>query len=302
MRKQKKNRNPVGGNDLFGCCYLRCRGIFSTLFYNGNRASLADGICLCRSDRLACQTEYAGMRQSVMSHHTLVTLVAVSALTLLFIWQPAPIKAILGLSNNVGAALDRFDMKEDGMVYRYSPAENYKLKLEVRAGKSYDPKSPPEIAIWLENRSFYHIKTLLAGSPKKQLPYWSWKVKEYEKAKKEALKKGIKIEEVDAVSSATTNASFDPRDYILPERNTEPFYLMIEVNQPNDLNKHYKDQPSIIYQVKINNKYPQAFQVLDIVGYSKYDAKAKEWAAYYPDGKLTSSLQLIDSALLTISR
>jgi len=112
----------------------------------------------------------------------------------------------------------------------------------------------------------------------------------------------VKIEDVDAVSSATTNASFDPRDYILPERNTEPFYLMIEVNQPNDTNEHYTDQPSIIYKVEIDNKYPQAFQVLKIVGYSKYNASAKEWIASYPDRKLTSSLKLIDSALLTISR
>jgi len=242
------------------------------------------------------------MKQSVVSHNKLGALAVVAVPTLLFIWQPAPVRAILGLSNNMGAALDRFEMKEDGMVYRYSPAENYKLKLDIMAGKSYDPKSPPQIAIWLENRSSYHIKTLLAGSSEKELPYWSWKVKEYQRAKKEALKKGKKIEEVDAVSSATTNASFDPRDYILPERNKEPFFILIEVSQPNDGNEYYKDQPSIIYSVEIDNKYPKAFQLLEIVGYSKYDAKEKEWAAYYPDEKLTSSLQLIDSALLTISR
>ena len=53
---------------------------------------------------------------------------------------------------------------------------------------------------------------------------------------------------------------------------------------------------------KIDNKYPKAFQVLDMMGYSKFDPDEKAWNAYYPDGALTTSLKLINSALLTIDR
>ena len=239
-----------------------------------------------------------GFRKSLSRNNCIFALSSTIILTALFIWQPKPVKYVLALSNNMGAALDRFDMKNDGLIYHYSPAENYKLKLEVRAKKNFDPKSPPEFAIWLENKSNYHIKTLHAGSTADQLPYWSWKVKEYEKAKNEADSK----KEVDTVSGATPNSSFDARDYILPERNKEPFYLLVEINQKGDSNEFYKDQPSIIYKVEIDNQFPKIFQVLDIVGYSKLDAKKKTWDAYFPDEKLTSALKLIDSALLTIDR
>ena len=39
----------------------------------------------------------------------------------LFYFQPSPIKAILGLSGNLGPALDRFEMNEEGMKYDYVP-------------------------------------------------------------------------------------------------------------------------------------------------------------------------------------
>jgi hypothetical protein len=243
---------------------------------------------------------FKGMKKSIMSRYAIGSLIFIALLTVLFLWQPAPIRAILGLSNNLGAALDRFEMKDDGMVYHYSPAENYKLKLEIRAGENYDTKSPPDIAIWLENQSSYHIKTLYTSQSKKESPFWAWKVEEYEKAKAESKEEAD--EDLDSISGATPNSSFDPRDYILPERNKEPFYLLIEVNQPADANKFHKDQPSIIYKVEIDNKFPKAFQVLDILGYSKYDPDEKTWDAYFPDEKLTTSLKLINSALLTIDR
>ena len=41
--------------------------------------------------------------------------------TLLFYYQPAPIKKILGLSGNLGPALDLFEMDEKGMTYRVHP-------------------------------------------------------------------------------------------------------------------------------------------------------------------------------------
>lgn len=91
-------------------------------------------------------------------------------------------------------------------------------------------------------------------------------------------------------------------DYILPERNTEPFFLVVEVDAVGDSNEHYADQPSMLYRVEIDNAYPSYFQVLDIDGYTKYDEDEEIWEAYYPDERLTTSLSLIDSSLLTIER
>ena len=249
---------------------------------------------------LHISSNWKGFKNSFNKNNFFKAILPTALLTALFLWQPKPIQKILGLSNNLGAAQDLFVMNQDGMIYNYTPAPNYKLKLEVRAGKGYDKKSPPEIAIWLENKSAYHIKTLYTSQSKKELPYWAWKVEEYEKAKVES--KQEKPEDVDDISGATPNSSFDPRDYILPERNKEPFYLLIEVNAKGDKNEFHEDQPSIIYKVEIDNKFPKAFQVLDIVGYSNFDPEEKAWVAYYPDEKLTSALHLINSALLSIDR
>ena len=240
-----------------------------------------------------------GLKKSFHPKNLLLTLSITAGLTVLFIWQPKPVQAILGLSNNLGAAQDRFMMNDNGMIYHYTPTAKFKLKLEVRAGKGYQSQAPPQIAIWLENQSSYHIKTLHSTPITEELPYWSWKVKEYEKAKREVEENNG---ELLAVSGATPNSSFDARDYILPERNKEAFYLVIEVNQPGDSNKSYPDQPSLIYKVEIDNKYPSAFQVLELMGYSKFDEQEESWEAYYPDGSITTALKLIDSALLTIER
>jgi hypothetical protein len=243
---------------------------------------------------------FKGLKRSIKNRYFWLVLLTTALLTALFIWQPTPVKKILRLSNNIGSALDLFQMQDNGFIYRYTPAENYKMKLEIRGGLKYDKSKPPKIAIWLENMSSYHIKTLYNDNEKNSLPYWAYKVKEYENAKKEAKKKPP--EKVDAISSATPNASFDPRDYILPKRNTQPFYLLIEVNHTGDANQYYKDQPSLIYKVEIDNKDSKIFQVLDMVGYSKFDDKENSWDAYYADEKITTARELIDSALLTIER
>ncbi len=246
---------------------------------------------------------FRGMRRSFKSRYVIGSLLVTILLITLFLKRPKPIRMIQGLSHNVGAALDRFEMRDNGMLYNYTPAPNYKLQLDVRAGERYDTAAPPSIAIWLENQSSYHIKTLHSSQSTEELPYWSWKVEEYEAAKLEWEEaKDAGEEEFHAMAGATPNSSFDPADYILPERNTEPFYMLIEVNEANDRNEFHADQPSVIYKVEIDNQFPKAFQVLDIVGYSKYDPDEEGWYAYYPDGTLTSSLKLIDSALLTIER
>jgi hypothetical protein len=236
-----------------------------------------------------------------------LTLAITASLTAVFFLQPEPVKAVLGLSANLGPALDRFEMNEDSMVYQYSPADGYKMALTIKAGKSYDANNPPRIAIWLENQGAYHIKTLLAPDPEhtSQLPYWNFKLKGWEKAKQKQQDEP----QIDAISQPTPNGSFDPADYILPAdpENSNPYKLLIEINQPADPHGLVADQPSLVYSVEIDNLDPHTFQLLDIVGYPKRDdptdEKGKEaWSLYYPDKKLGTALKLIDSALLTIER
>ena len=109
---------------------------------------------------------------------------AVAGSTALFIYQPEPVKKILGLSGNLGPALDLFEMDEKGMTYRYTPDPGYKMLVDLRTGPAFDLKNPPRLAVWLENQSLYHIKTLyISDTPdnREQLPYWAFKVKGWEK-------------------------------------------------------------------------------------------------------------------------
>jgi len=240
---------------------------------------------------------------------TLWTTLAISCgLTALFFWQPPPVRAVLGLSGNLGPAIDRFEVTESGLAYHYAPDERYRMALDVRTGSGFDPAKPPHFAIWLENPSHYHIKTLHTpggADARSALPYWDFKQRGWEKAKLEAEPSGSDLAEqlgVDALSGSTQNSSFDPADYILPTDNEEslPFRLLIEMDQPGD------DQASLVYAVEIDNADPRTYQVLDLVGYPKReddDDEGKEvWALYFVDGSFGSALDLIDSALLTIER
>ncbi len=226
------------------------------------------------------------------------TLSITAVLTLLFWWQPAPIKTVLGWSGNLGPAMEHFEMSEDEMVFNYSPSPNYKMRLNVKTGSAYATQTPPQVAIWLENKGGYHIKTLLEPKEKSETPYWSFKLAGWEKAKREAeVDKNI-----DAVTSPTPNGSFDPADYILPSDSKEstPYQLLLEINQPGD------DQPSLVYAVEIDNSLPRGYQLLELKGFPKRepdDEKGKEvWGLYYVDESFKSALDLIDSALLTIQR
>jgi hypothetical protein len=235
-----------------------------------------------------------------------------SALTLLFWWQPQPVQSMLRWSGNLGPALERFQMGEEDIVFDYHPSPDYQLRLTVKTGPSYDAASPPQVAIWLENQGGYHIKTLLApdAAGQKALPYWAFKHAGWERAKRKAeqisqpeqVGESEPIAEVDGVSAATPNGSFDPADYILP-RNTAgstPYSLLLEINQPGD------NQPSIVYAVEIDNSLPRAFQLLELRGYPKRDddepSGNETWSLYYIDQTFISALDLIDSALLTIKR
>ena len=230
--------------------------------------------------------------------------------TLLFYYQPAPIKKILGLSGNLGPALDLFEMDEKGMTYRYSPDPGYKMLIDLRTGPAYDLKNPPRLAVWLENQSLYHIKTLyVSDTPdnREQLPYWAFKVKGWEKAQKEAEEKNLSLEDsVDAVSEATANGSFDPADYILPtEQNASmPYRVMIEVNQPNDPSSKLDDQPSLVYEVEVDNYDPYTFQLLELVGFPvlEKDTEKEEWYLSYADESIESAFEIVDSVLLQIDR
>ena len=239
--------------------------------------------------------------------------VLVAALIAIILYQPKPVKAILGLSQNLGPAVDRFELSDTAMTYFYTPAPHYKMRLDFKGGKAFDSNHPPHFAIWLENTSNFHIKSLYHSKIpgyESMLPYWRYKKNEYEKYRKEAAEKEkngvIEDEDVDAISSATPNASFDPADYIVPRdpKDETPFRLLIEINIPNDKNAYYDDQPSLVYSVEIDNNDPPSYQVLEVVGYPKTEVEEDEtkWALFFVDEKITTAHDLFDSALLLIER
>jgi len=241
-----------------------------------------------------------------------VLLVCVAGLVGVILWQPPPVKAILGLSRNLGPDPSRFEFDGQRMLYQYDPAPHYHMQLEIMGGSAYDADDPPFIAIWIENRSGYHIKSLYHSereSYETQLPYWHYKRSEYLKYKQEHAAKRVaeKQAEVDAISSATENDSFDPADYIVPREpgRESPYRVMIEINQPGDDNADHQDQPALVYSVQVDNRDPRTFQVLEIVGYPKAEQGEDGqtiWSLYYVDETITTARDLMDSALLRIAR
>ncbi len=226
-----------------------------------------------------------------------VTLAVTAALTLLFWQQPAAVQTVLGWSGNLGPAMERFEISEDGMEFDYAPSPEYRMRLTVQPGPSYHTSPPPQVAIWLENQGGYHIKTLVAPAAA-ELPYWAFKHAGWEQAKRKAEE----LATVDAVTAPTPNGSFDPADYILPRdsKDSTPYRLLVEINQPGDA------QPSLVHAVEIDNNLPRTFQLLELKGYPKRetdDDNGKEtWGLYYVDPSMGSAVELIDSALLTIER
>jgi hypothetical protein len=230
------------------------------------------------------------------------TLALTTALSLLFWFQPQPVKQVLGWSRNLGPAMERFEMGQDEMVLDYSPSPQYKMRLTIKTGPTYQTNSPPNLAVWLENQGGYHIKTLLGPDNHPHsttgLPYWKFKHAGWEKAMQDAES----AKEVDAVSSPTPNGSFDPADYILPgdQKDATPYSLLLEINPQGN------SGPSLVYAVEIDNTLPRTFQLLELRGYPKREAEEQngkeQWGLYYIDESFNAALELIDSALLTIQR
>lgn len=241
----------------------------------------------------------------------LVLLLSVIGLIAIILYQPAPVKAILGLSRNLGPAVDRFEINGGGVSYHYTPAPHYKMKVDLMGGPAFDPDQAPYFAIWIENKSSYHIKSLYHSDRpgfEEMLPYWHHKRAEYLRYKREADRKDDveKDPEVDAMSSATENDSFDPEDYIVPKDpgKEAPYRVLIEINKPGDGNAHHSDQPSLVYSVEVDNKDPRTYQVFEIVGYPKLGEEKGEmkWSLHYADETITTARELMDSALLMIER
>ena len=273
------------------------------------------GFVFIGSIALHLKNNFRQLKNYFTSKTALLVILCVAALVTVILMQPKPVLAILGLSKNLGPAADRFELKATKMIYNYTPAPHYKMQLDFKGGRAFDAEKPPRVAIWLENTSRYHLKTLYhskAPDAKQSLPYWHYKKSEYEKYKAEseaAEKAGKKqAEDVDALSSATPNESFDPADYIVPkdpEKET-PYRLLIEINALDDSNEHYQDQPSLVYVVEVDNKRPRSYQVLDLVGYPESEIDEEEgeleWSLLYADGTITTAHDLFDSALLLIER
>jgi hypothetical protein len=79
-----------------------------------------------------------------------------------------------------------------------------------------------------------------------------------------------------------------------------PFRLLVEIDDPDD------EQPSLVYSVEIDNSEPYAFQLLELFGFPQQEEDHEEgkevWELYYVDDTISTALDIIDSALLTIDR
>jgi hypothetical protein len=258
------------------------------------------------------KNNWRSLKNYFTKRSAVVLLLFVVALITVILLQPGPVRAIIGLSSNLGPDPSQFELDGQRMLYRYEPAPHYRMLLEVMGGSAFDADDPPLIAIWIENRSGYHIKSLYQTEREgyeAQLPYWHHKRSEYlkYKAEHEAKSEADQQEELDALSSATENDSFDPADYIVPRdaARQSPYRVMIEINQPGDANEAYADQPSLVYSVEVDNRDPRTFQVLEIVGYPKAEQDEDgqtTWSLYFVDETITTARDLLDSALLRIAR
>jgi hypothetical protein len=258
--------------------------------------------CHATNNRLALK-KYFSKKQAVFILAACLLLVGV------LLSQPAPVRALLGLSGNLGPAQTRFSLNSDGAEFNYSPDESYKMKLDIKWGAAFEETRPPQLAIWLQNQGTYHIKTLYGpeSGESPALPYWSFKRRGWEQARKEDMANPEQEESVDGISEATPNGSFDPADYILPADpdNPMPYKLLFEINLPDVQNDDIPASPSIVYEVEIDNTIPFAYQTLTMVGYPKPDSadEAKEtWSLYFVDEDIGPILDLVNSALLTIDR
>ncbi|MGB0766136.1 MAG: hypothetical protein ACPGYV_00340 [Phycisphaeraceae bacterium] len=273
------------------------------------------GFVFTASIALHIKNNYKALKYYFTKRSAAVLLLFVVALVTVILLQPRPVTAIIGLSSNVGPDPSRFEIDGEQMRYRYDPAPHYSMLLEVVGGSAYDPADPPMVAIWIENRSGYHVKSLYRSEQagdEMHLPYWHHKRSEYlkYKAEHEAKAQADQSAEqagVDAISSATDNDSFDPADYIVPKdpERESPYRVMLEINRVGDPNEHYADQPSLVYAVEVDNRDPRAFQVLEIVGFPKAEEgedEETEWSLYFVDQTITTARDLLDSALLRIAR
>jgi len=262
---------------------------------------------------LHVKNNFKRLKDYFSSKTALIIFTSVVSLIVIIVYQPKPVKALLALSQNLGPAVDSFKLGNSAMTYNYNPAPHYKMQLDLKGGKVFDSSNPPYVAIWLENTSSFHIKSLYhSGSPnyESMLPYWHHKKSEYQKHKKQAAEKEISaaqaLEAVDGITSATPNDSFDPADYIVPRdpQKETPYRLLIEINLPNDNNEYYPDQPSLVYSVEVDNKNPRSYQVLEIVGYPKTEIEKGKtvWSLFFVDEKITTAHEIFDSALLSIER
>jgi hypothetical protein len=184
-------------------------------------------------------------------------------------------------------------------------------------------QNAPLMALWIENADGYLIHVLYVSegaageswtdadgrdhTPRSMLPYWGLKRDNHIKAKREATERG----DVDGVTTATPNSSFRAADYILPD--DQEYALLLEVNQPYDVNEAFADplqgQPSVVYSVAIKNREPRLFQVMERLGHVDKARAVKQAQSDYEDmelvydrSTLTSAQTLIDSVLVRIIR
>ena len=250
------------------------------------------------------KNNFPHLRRYAKSKAIVFCTAAAVGLAAVVVGQIPPVRALMRLSPNTGAAAIEVVDEAEQLRFDYAPADDYRLRLDIQKGSEFPPTSPC-LAIWLENESAYHIHTLYTtdgDNLAEMLPYWSCKRREWFKAKEKFDSR--RAEGLDGFSGATRNDSFDPRDYVLAENGR--YSLMVEINASGDANERFPDadvgQPSLIYAVEIVNSEPAHFQVLSRFGIPEQTEGEVPWQIGYDLSGLTTALKLIDSALVRIDR
>ncbi|MFH2143875.1 MAG: hypothetical protein ABIJ97_15735 [Bacteroidota bacterium] len=213
-----------------------------------------------------------------------------------------------------------YSEKKDSVqiIYTNLNGKGLNLTIDFNKGKKHNHAL---IAIWIEDISGHYVQTLyvsksiakgsfehaikgkgkwLPGEVRRPaaLPYWSFKrgVQEKDGLYIPTPKTAIP----DAYTGATPLSNFILRtktDLKPPEK----FRILFEINQafdyneywtstlfPNDNEYHTSAQPSLIYSVEIDSKFPKEQYFLHLIGHGNYSGK---------NGNLFTNTSTISSAL-----
>jgi len=256
------------------------------------------------------------------------------------LWGGAPAQQIIDLS---------YESRNRAQIFRSDPQTVYKqlnigmrlkratdtdasLLIEIEWGSEFAQKwtgakqpmdvSRPQIAMWTESKTGTMIETLFLSEQAGYSENFEWGGRLQKRVRilpiwrnRFTLSSGVNPEGEEAafVSGATPEHSFSIHNYL--KTNSEPFYLYIEINAPNDHNDYFNadqsrhkagftapgiGQPSVLYGAYIEPTKDKQYLLLDLIGHG--GSSTSEGSIHYDLEQLTSAKQLIEKILVRVKR